>query len=131
MKGAGGTRKRGRPPKVRGLLWGILKAGKGRVGRPRGDLMRGDLVRLAYDVALYRKDEHERRNHRGGPPGLSAACRRRAKAYARWARGGARAPADHAPPRGGVPLGGGGGCFVRLPPRGRPPPPDPLERGEE
>src|SRR3954447_14320210 len=48
MKGAGVTRKRGRPPKVRGLLWGILKAGKGRVGRPRGDLMRGDLVRLAY-----------------------------------------------------------------------------------
>src|SRR3954447_12633408 len=81
MKGAGGTRKRGRPPKVRGLLWGILKAGKGRVGRPRGDLMRGDLVRLAYDVALYRKDEHERRNHRGGPPGLSAACRRLAKPY--------------------------------------------------
>jgi hypothetical protein len=74
-------RGRGRPRKVRGLLWEILKRGRARVGRPRGDLTRGDLVRLAFDVALYRKEKHERRNHRGEPPGLSEACRRLAKPY--------------------------------------------------
>jgi hypothetical protein len=47
-------RGRGRPRKVRGLLWAILKKGRARVGRPRGNLTRGDLARLAFDVALYR-----------------------------------------------------------------------------